>query len=138
MEAEEILEFIQENPVFFLATVKDDKPCVRGMMLYRADEIGIIFAAGAEKELNRQLLENPAVELCFYSPGDNRQVRIGGAVEFLEDPGIKRDASEKIPFLKARRDAGGDEAIALYRLRHGVATVWSPESGSDSKEFITL
>ncbi|MDX1763485.1 MAG: pyridoxamine 5'-phosphate oxidase family protein [bacterium] len=138
MNAEEVLEFIEENPVFFLATVKDDKPCVRGMMLYRADGLGIIFAAGVEKDLHHQLLENPAVELCFYRPLDNRQIRIGGAVEFLEDPGMKRDAWERIPFLKARRDAGGAPSIALYRLRHGVATVWSPESGSDSKDFITL
>jgi uncharacterized pyridoxamine 5'-phosphate oxidase family protein len=138
MNAEEVLAFMAENPVFFLATVKDDKPYVRGMMLYRADEIGIIFAAGTEKELNRQLLENPAVELCFYSPKDNRQVRIGGSVEVLEDPQLKRDAAERIPFLGAKHGAGGDESITLYRLRHGIAAFWSPDTQTTPKEFITL
>jgi hypothetical protein len=38
MDRHEILEIIKGNPGFFLATVDEGRPRVRGMLLYRAAE----------------------------------------------------------------------------------------------------
>ncbi|MBE6072392.1 MAG: pyridoxamine 5'-phosphate oxidase family protein [Clostridium butyricum] len=65
MTKQEILESINKNPVFYLATIDGDKPKVRGMLLYKADDNGILFHTGASKDLYSQILKNPNAELCF-------------------------------------------------------------------------
>ncbi len=40
MTRKEILEFINKNPVCFLATQDSEQPRVRGMMVVKADEKG--------------------------------------------------------------------------------------------------
>lgn len=50
MTEQEILEFIRRNPVFALATAEEGRPHVRYMMLYRADEEGLIFNTGENKD----------------------------------------------------------------------------------------
>jgi len=77
----------EKNPVFFLATVEDEEPRVRGMLLYKADENGIIFHTGTMKALYEQVLKNPKVELCFS--GDGTQVRVSGKLEIIEDNNIR-------------------------------------------------
>jgi uncharacterized pyridoxamine 5'-phosphate oxidase family protein len=67
MTKDEVFEFVGANPVYALATTKDNRPFVRMIMLYRADENGIIFTTGENKDMHRQLEENPQVELCFYN-----------------------------------------------------------------------
>jgi len=68
MDKNEIFNLINQNPVFFLAITDGDQPRVRGMLLYRADESGIIFHTGAMKDLYTQVTKNNKVELCFYGP----------------------------------------------------------------------
>ena len=89
MTKEEILEFVTKNPVFSLATTDGNQPHVRLIMLYRADEDGIIFCTGRDKAVHEQLQANPAVEMCFYNADDGRQVRIEGTVEMLDDLELK-------------------------------------------------
>ncbi len=43
MQKEKIFEIMNQNPVLFLATTEGDEPRVRGMMLYKADESGIVW-----------------------------------------------------------------------------------------------
>ncbi|MHC4570699.1 MAG: pyridoxamine 5'-phosphate oxidase family protein [Planctomycetota bacterium] len=89
MTKKQVFEFIRNNPVFSLATSEENKPHVRTMMLYRADESGIIFTTGENKDVHRQLSANPQVEMCFYSAEEQRQIRIGGTVEVLEQGGVR-------------------------------------------------
>jgi len=46
MTKQEVFEAISKSPAFYLATLDGDQPRVRGMMLYKADENGIIFHTG--------------------------------------------------------------------------------------------
>jgi uncharacterized pyridoxamine 5'-phosphate oxidase family protein len=50
MNKSEILGFLNANPVFHLATVEGNKPHARGMLMYRADENGILFHTGKTSE----------------------------------------------------------------------------------------
>ena len=81
MTKSEIFEFINKNPIFFLATQDNEQPRVRAMTLIEADENGILFYAESMKDLNRQLSINSLVELCFYNAGKNKQIRICGKAE---------------------------------------------------------
>ncbi|GBD98438.1 general stress protein 26 [bacterium BMS3Abin07] len=140
MNKNEILGFLNTNPVFHLATVEGDKPHVRGMLLYKADEDGIIFHTGKMKDLHRQLTENPHVEMCFNNSNFENliQVRVSGTVELIEDLELKKEIVQKREFLQRWVEQVGYEPLAVYRMRKCVATVWSMETNFAPKEFVEL
>lgn len=140
MNKSEILGFLNINPAFHLATVEGHKPHVRGMLMYKADENGIIFHTGKMKDLHRQLTENPHVEMCFNNGNFENliQVRVSGTVELIEDLELKKEIVQKREFLKAWVDQVGYEPLAVYQMRKCVATVWSMETNLAPKEFVEL
>lgn len=138
MTKEEILEFITKNPSFSLATCDGSQPHVRMMALYRADEDGIIFCTGAQKAVHKQLQANPAVELCFYDVQENRQIRIEGSVEMLDDLELKKQIVEVFTFLKPWVESHGYEAMICYHLKNGKAVTWTMETNFDPKQYIQL
>jgi len=140
MDKKEILQFMTANPVFHLATAEGDKPHVRGMLLYRADENGIIFNTAKAKDLHQQLTANQKVELSFHNGDfDNlTQVRVSGTAELVEDLDLKKEIIEQRDFLKPWVDEVGYEPVAVYRIRNGVATVWKLSGNLAPKEYVEL
>jgi pyridoxamine 5'-phosphate oxidase len=140
MEQNELLALINRNPAFFLATVKDGEPRVRGMLLYRADESGIIFHTGAMKDLYRQLRANPAVELCFNDRQENMQVRVRGRAVLVDEPRLKEEIvnSPGREFLKPWVEEMGKDILAVFRVVDCRAHAWNMATNFAPKEFIQL
>jgi len=139
MTKEEILEFVTKNPMFSLATTDGSQPRVRMMMVCRVDENGILFSTGRDKDVNKQLQDNPTVEMCFYNAGDeNLQVRIEGTVEMFDDLELKKQIVEDFPFLKPWIELQGYEVLIPYRLKNGKATTWSMATAFEPKQYIEL
>ncbi len=138
MKKEEILHFINKNPVFALATADENRPHVRYIMMYRADEEGLIFSTGENKDLNNQLKRNPMVEMCFYSNEEQKQIRVSGTVEEYEDIQLKKQIVEDYPFLREWVDREGYDVLVIYILKNGRATVWTMETTFVPKEYIDL
>jgi len=137
MNKAEILAFLDANPTCYLATVEGNKPHVRAMGIVKADENGIIIETATFKDVYKQLSANPNVELCFFDSKDGIQVRVSGAVEPLDDVGLKDEIIAQRPFLKQRIEEGGYEAMAVYRLK-GMAYVWTFQTGSGPKTYVQL
>ncbi|HNX06526.1 MAG TPA: pyridoxamine 5'-phosphate oxidase family protein [Bacteroidales bacterium] len=134
---EEIIDFIGKNPLFFIATTDAGQPRVRGIMMYKTDDKGIIFTTGKNKDFYKQLLANPKVELCFYA--DAVQVRVTGtAVEADDELALKKEIVNARPFMKPWIEAAGYEAIALFRVCSCKATVWSLDQPLMRKRFVPL
>lgn len=91
MKREELIELINRNPVFHLATIEEGEPRVRGMLVYRADDRGILFHTGAMKDVHRQMTVNSAVELCFHDWQANIQVRVRGKAKLVDDQALKEE-----------------------------------------------
>ena len=138
MTKEEVLEFINKNPVFSLATTEGNQPRVRIIMLYRADKDGIIFCTGRQKAVYEQLQANPAVEMCFYNADDGRQVRIKGTVELVDDLELKMQIVEQFTFLKPWVESEGYEVLIPFCLKNGKAVTWTMETNFDPKQYIQL
>ncbi len=138
MTKEQVFEFIRKNPVFALATAERNQPHVRMMMLYRADENGIIFSTGENKDVHRQLTEHPDVELCFYSADEGKQIRISGVAEVLEDLELKKQLVRDFPFLKEWVDKEGYDVLVIYSLKNAKALAWTMETNFAPKEYIGL
>ena len=125
MNKSEILAFMNANPIFHLATADGNIPHVRGMALYGADENGIIFSTGTQKDLHQQLSANSNVELCFNNYREHIQIRVSGRIENVNDMELKRQIVVKHRFLKPWIEEVGYEKLAVYRLKKGKVTVWT-------------
>src|SRR4030042_1627477 len=107
MDKKEILAFITKNPTAYMATVEGNKPHVRAMGTYRADEKGIIFSMQTPKDVYKQLVKNPETELCYFT--DGVQVRVNGRMEQVTDVAMKKEITEKSPFYKPGGEKGGGD-----------------------------
>jgi pyridoxamine 5'-phosphate oxidase len=138
MDKKDILSFIGNNPIFALATSENNTPHVRFMMLYRADDSGLLFHTGESKDLHRQLGNDPMVEMCFYNPKEGIQVRISGTAELVEDMELKKQVVKDRPFMKAWVDSKGYEVLCIYRVIEGKACVWTMAANFAPKEYVQL
>ena len=137
MTKAEILELIRANRTCFMATVEGNKPHVRGMGIYDADENGIIIQTWTIKDIHKQIVANPEVELCFNDFKAGIQVRISGRAEIIDDLDFKKQVVEKRAFMKPTVEEKGWDVVALYRVR-GKATVWSRAVNFEPKEYINF
>jgi pyridoxamine 5'-phosphate oxidase len=121
MDKKEILAFINRNTTAFMATVEGDKPHVRAMGTFRADENGIIFSMQSPKDVYKQLVKNPEIELCYYAEGV--QIRVSGRMEQITDVALKNEIIEKRPFYKPGVEEMGLDYVGAFILKHGKAYV---------------
>ncbi len=138
MTKSEILAAINANPIAHVATVEGNKPHVRGMGMYKADETGIYFQAWKIKDVHKQVEKNPEVELCFGTK-DGKQIRISGRFEIVEDLALKKEVEAKRTFMTPIiKEKGGYDVVAIYRLKNGKAQVWSMAENFAPKTYIQL
>ncbi len=122
MDKKEILDFITKNPIAYMATVdNNNKPHVRAMGTYRADENGIIFSMQSPKDVYKQLINNPETELCYYANGV--QIRVSGRMQHVTDMVLKKEIVEKRPFYKPGVEKEGWDYVGVFILKHGKAYV---------------
>ena len=138
MVKEELFQIMNENPVFHLATMDGDQPRVRGMLLYRADEQGIIFHTASTKDVYQQIQKNPKVELCFQ--GQGIQIRVSGVLEQVQDDKLRDEifAHPTRKFLQAWKAQGIDGLLQIFRLKNGAAVTWTMETNFEEKKPVQL
>jgi uncharacterized pyridoxamine 5'-phosphate oxidase family protein len=138
MNEKEIYALMNANPIFHLATVEGDQPRVRGMLLFRADENGLIFHTASTKDVYTQIMNNPKVEMCFS--GNGTQVRVTGVLENVTDDELKEEIfnhpSRK--FLQAWKEKGIDSLLQIFRMKNCEAITWTMETNFVKKEPIQL
>ena len=137
MNKAEIIEFLNANPTSYMATVDGNKPRVRAIGLVKADEDGLLLEVGAFKDVYKQMVANPNVELCFYNAKQGIQIRVSGAVKPVDDRKLKDEIIAMRPFLKQRVEEMGYEAMGVFRLK-GEAYVWSFETASEPRKYVQL
>ena len=145
MDKQQIFDFLNNNPAFYLATVDGNEPRVRAMLLYKADENGIIFHTGPFKEVYRQIQKNPNVQLCFYNPQQNLQIRVRGKLEVTNDRALKEEIANHPTrmFMQSWKASCKTEdefygTFSVLRLSKGIANVWTFASNLKPKEDIAL
>lgn len=138
MNKQEIYELMNQNVGFYLATVDEDQPHVRGMMLFRADENGIIFHTASTKDVYKQIMENPKAELCFNANGI--QIRVTGTLEVMHDEKIREEifAHPTRKFLQAWKENGIDNLLEVLIMRNCEAITWTMQSNFEPKKPIKI
>jgi pyridoxamine 5'-phosphate oxidase len=138
MNKKDCIKFTNENPICYLGTIDNDKPKVRALGFWFADETGFYFQTSSIKEIPGQIQKNPNVEVCFYKHTGmiGTMLRISGRAEFVIDHKLKEKALNDRPFLKSFGLTVDSPGLVLFRIAHGEAHFWTMENNLKPKEII--
>ncbi len=129
MGLQEYIQFANDNPLCFMATVDGDQPHVRTIRLEKADETGFYFTLVITKQMYRQVCNNPKVEFCFFNYaadfGQIKQMRVTGMLEEVHDPDLLEKAYQTRKGLEPMVGRPIKPILINFRVRTGEAHFWT-------------
>ena len=117
---QEVVDFIKECRIFYLATVEGDQPRVRPFGIVEIYNDRIYILTGKKKNVFKQIEKNNKVELCCAQ--DNKWLRIEGKLVLDDSVETKKYILDKNPYLRPMYDENDDNTAAMY-FESGVATI---------------
>jgi uncharacterized pyridoxamine 5'-phosphate oxidase family protein len=118
----EVLNFLKENPIQYLATVGlDDKPKVRPFQFMIEDNGKLYFSTSNRKPVYKELQKSPSLELTT-STLDYSWIRITGKANFTDDLKIKQKVLDSSEFLKSMFETADNTNFTVFSIE-GKATI---------------
>lgn len=116
---QEVYDFLKTCRTYYLATVDGDQARVRPFGTVDIFDGRLTIQTGRSKDVAKQMLANPKVELCAFD-GD-RWLRV--AASAVEDPRLEAQEHmlDAYPHLKARYQPGDGNTI-IFALEQVTAT----------------
>lgn len=129
----EVVKFLQENPVQYLATVgRDGKPKCRPFMFCFEKEGKLWFCTNNQKDVYKDLLANPDVEISVSSP-DFAWIRLSGRAVFADDRAVKEGCMAN-PIVKGQYQTADNPIFVVFYLAEARA-VLADFSGNPPRAF---
>ncbi|MBC2872041.1 pyridoxamine 5'-phosphate oxidase family protein [Bittarella massiliensis] len=129
----EVVTFLQENLVQYLATVgRDGKPKCRPFMFCFEREGKLWFCTNNTKEVYKDLQENPYVEVSTSSPA-YAWIRLSGKAVFADDRAVKEGCMEN-PIVKGQYQSADNPIFVVFYLE-GAKAVLADFSGNPPREY---
>ncbi len=94
----QVLDFLQKAGVFYLATTEGDKPHVRPMGFVMDFDGKISFMTDNRKNMYKQMVANPNIEISSFD-GQGNTLRICGKAVFATTSDAQKKALEVMPAL---------------------------------------
>jgi len=128
---EDLLNYIKEQKVSYLATIEnDDQARVRPMNALVEINGKLTWCANNQKDMFKQVVANPKVEVCMF--GNGKTVRISGRCVPTKDAEIKTKFLELQP--NVAKFYGGKEdtlEVLVFETAHAVVTAGSKKEVID-------
>ena len=115
-----IHDFLNEAGVFFLATTDGDQPKVRPLGFHMEMEGKEMFGVGNTKDVYKQMVANPKVEIVAAKP-DGHWLRYTGRVVYDTDPRYEAAGLEAMPSLKDIYNEKTGLHMAIFHLEDATA-----------------
>jgi uncharacterized pyridoxamine 5'-phosphate oxidase family protein len=124
----EVLDFLTSNKVFFVATTENNIPHVRPFGFVMDCGGKLTFCTSNQKDVYKQLVTNPNVEISCVD-AKNNTLRICGKAVFATSEETQRKALEVMPALGGLYSVG-DEKFQIFYLDEAkaVCTAMSGET----------
>jgi uncharacterized pyridoxamine 5'-phosphate oxidase family protein len=118
----EVVEFLQRNPVQYLATIgRDNKAKCRPFMFCLAHEDKLWFCTNSQKDVYQDMQANPSIEVCVSSP-DYAWIRLNGTAVFEDDRAVK-GACMGNPIVKGQYGTADNPIFEVFYLKDAQATI---------------
>ena len=119
--AQRIDEFMNEAKVFFLATVDGNKPKNRPLGFHLLKDGKLYFGVGNQKEVYRQMCENPLVEIVALVETDF--LRYYGKAVFEETYDFADSIVKGNEFLESIYNDETGFKLAIFHLEDATAEI---------------
>ena len=130
----EVIEFLNENSVQYLATVDlDGKPRVRPFQFMLEKEGKLYFCTNNQKNVYKQLKKSPYVEITTSSP-TFAWIRLKGKAVFSDDMKIKKAIIESNELVKSQYQTANNPIFKIFYLDEAKAVI-TDCSGKPPREF---
>jgi uncharacterized pyridoxamine 5'-phosphate oxidase family protein len=106
--------------------------------MWFADATGFNFQTWTIKDMYRDMMKNPRVELGFWKPGEGggTVLRVAGAIEWVDDQALKQRSFKERPFLAALGLTPESPELVLFRISKGEGYTWTMATNLDPKKKI--
>ena len=117
---EEVYEFLKECGTYFIATIDGDQPRVRPFGTVLLYENRLYIQTGKVKNVAKQIMKNPKVEICAMTGGKVIRVETVAVEDDRTEP--RQKMLDAYPQLKSRYSADDGNNEVLY-LKDATATI---------------
>ena len=122
---DELLKFLEKNPVFYLATDDDGQPRVRPFGFHMIFDSKFYMVTALPKKVCKQMEKNPKIEFCTMAP-DTKFIRVNGEVVFYNDNmEAKKKVFEVMPDLLKMYKSADNPIMSVFYLKDMHATIAS-------------
>lgn len=129
----EVVEFLQANPVQYLATVgRDGKAKCRPFMFCFEKEGKLWFCTNSTKNVYKDIKANPEIEVSVSSP-EYAWIRLNGKAVFENNMEVK-EACMLNPIVKGQYNEASNPIFEVFYLENAKAVI-SDFSGNPPKEY---
>lgn len=129
----EVVEFLQANPVQYLATVgRDGKAKCRPFMFCLEQEEKLWFCTNNTKDVYKDLQANPELEVSVSSP-EYAWIRLNGKAVFENNIAVK-EACMLNPIVKGQYNEASNPIFEVFYLENAKAVI-ADFSGNAPKEY---
>ena len=129
----EIVTFLQENPVQYLATVgRDGKAKCRPFMFAGEMDGRLWFCTNNQKDVYKDMQQNPAVEISVSSPS-YAWIRLNGDAVFENNMAAKEMCIQN-PIVKGQYGEATNPIFEVFYLKNAHAVI-ADFSGNPPKEY---
>jgi uncharacterized pyridoxamine 5'-phosphate oxidase family protein len=130
----EVIEFLQANPVQFLATVgRDGKAKCRPFMFALEQEGKLWFCTNNQKDVYKDMQENPYIEVSVSSP-QYAWIRLSGKATFVDHMEVKKACIAGIPLVKNLYKTADNPIFEVFYLADAKA-VLADFTGNPPKKY---
>ncbi|MDF2522948.1 MAG: pyridoxamine 5-phosphate oxidase [Clostridiales bacterium] len=129
----EVVKFLQENPVQYFATVgRDGKAKCRPFMFCFEQDGKLWFCTNSTKDVYKDIKENPYVEVSVCSPS-YAWIRLNGKAAFENNMAVK-EACMKNPIVKGQYQTAANPIFEVFYLENAKAVI-ADFSGNPPAEY---
>jgi uncharacterized pyridoxamine 5'-phosphate oxidase family protein len=113
---EQALAVLSADGVCFLATMDDDQPRLRPITPVKTEGFDVYVVNLRSYNKTREIANNPKVELCYLDT-QQRQVRIAGVAEVVQDATLLQEVAGAHTLLHAYLETIDRSQFVLYHVR---------------------
>lgn len=129
----EVVEFLQANPVQYLATVgRDGKAKCRPFMFCFEKDNRLWFCTNNQKDVYKDMQSNPYIEVSISSP-NYAWIRLNGKAVFENNMEVKEECMNN-PIVKGQYNSANNPIFEVFYLENAHAVI-ADFSGNPPKEY---
>ena len=129
----EVVEFLQANPVQYLATVgRDGKAKCRPFMFCFEKDNRLWFCTNNQKDVYKDMQSNPNIEVSISSP-NYAWIRLNGKAVIENNMEVKEECMNN-PIVKGQYNSANNPIFEVFYLENAHAVI-ADFSGNPPKEY---